>query len=49
VPKVVARVYDPEKAEVYQRLGLQTIAPVSWGIDRVAELFTYTTHGTVAN
>jgi len=48
VPKVVARVYDPEKAEVYRRLGLQTIAPVSWGIDRVAELFTYTTHGTVA-
>lgn len=48
VPKVVARVYDPQKADVYRRLGLQTIAPVSWGIDRVAEIFTYTTHGAVA-
>ena len=27
VPKVVARLYDPGKAEVYRRLGLQTIAP----------------------
>ena len=25
VPRVVARLYDPRKAEIYERLGLQTI------------------------
>lgn len=38
VPKVVARLYDPGQAEIYRRLGLQTIAPVSWGIERIADL-----------
>nr|MBC7245844.1 NAD-binding protein [Chloroflexota bacterium] len=38
VPKVVARLYDPRKAEIYQRLGLQTISPVTWGINQIAEL-----------
>lgn len=42
VPRVVARLYDPRKAEIYRRLGLQVISPVSWGIDRVAELLSYT-------
>jgi trk system potassium uptake protein TrkA len=41
VPKVVARVYDPRKAEIYRRLGLQTISPVSFGIQRLAELLTF--------
>ena len=41
VPRVVARVYDPHKAEVYQRLGLQTIAPVTWGVNRLAELLSF--------
>lgn len=48
VPRVVARLYDPRKAEIYRRLGLQTIAPVSWGINRMAEMLSYapltTTH-----
>ena len=29
VPRVVARVYDPQKAEIYRRLGLQVISPVA--------------------
>jgi len=41
VPRVVARVYDPGKAEIYRRLGLQTITPVTWGINRIAELLTF--------
>jgi trk system potassium uptake protein TrkA len=41
VPRVVARLYDPRKAEVYRRLGLQTINPVTWGIHRIAELLRY--------
>lgn len=38
IPKVIARLYDPRKAEIYQRLGLQTISPVTWGINHIAEL-----------
>ncbi|HKZ70108.1 MAG TPA: TrkA family potassium uptake protein, partial [Anaerolineales bacterium] len=41
VPKVVARLYDPHKAEIYRRLGLQTISTVTWGIHRIAELLCY--------
>lgn len=47
VPRVVARVYDPRKAEIYHRLGLQTINPAMWGINRVAELLVHTTFDTV--
>jgi trk system potassium uptake protein TrkA len=41
VPRVVARVYDPRKAEIYRRLGTQTIAPVAWGIHRIAEVLSF--------
>jgi trk system potassium uptake protein TrkA len=41
VPRVVARVYDPRKAEIYRRLGTQTIAPVAWGINRIAEMLSF--------
>jgi trk system potassium uptake protein TrkA len=37
VPRVVARVYDPRKADIYRRLGLLTISPLAWGVDRMAE------------
>lgn len=30
VPRVVARIYDPRRAEVYERLGIPTVATVSW-------------------
>jgi trk system potassium uptake protein TrkA len=41
VPRVVARLYDPRKAEIYRRLGLQTINPATWGVNRLAELLCY--------
>jgi trk system potassium uptake protein len=40
---VVARLYDPRTAEVNQRLGIRTLAPVTWGIQRIADLLTATT------
>jgi trk system potassium uptake protein len=49
VPRVVARIYDPAKAEIYRRLGVQTIAPISWGADRLAELLTYSELVSVAS
>lgn len=41
VPRVAARLYDPRKAEIYRRFGLQTISSVSLGISRLAELLTF--------
>ena len=35
VDKVVARIYDPRRAAVYQRLGIPTVATVSWATDQV--------------
>jgi trk system potassium uptake protein TrkA len=31
----VARIYDPGRAEVYQRLGIETVATVKWTADQV--------------
>jgi len=35
IDKVVARIYDPRRAVIYERLGIPTIASVQWTIDRV--------------
>jgi trk system potassium uptake protein TrkA len=32
---VVARIYDPRRAEIYQRLGIPTVATVKWTTDQV--------------
>ncbi len=32
---MVARIYDPRRAEIYQRLGIPTVATVTWTIDQV--------------
>jgi len=47
VPRVVARLYDARKAEIYRRLGLQTIAPITWGIHQIADLLCYSPLDTV--
>jgi len=35
VERVAARIYDPKRAVIYERLGIPTIATVQWTIDRV--------------
>ncbi|MGA7987001.1 MAG: TrkA family potassium uptake protein [Candidatus Dormiibacterota bacterium] len=35
VERVVARIYDPQRALVYQRLGIPTVATVTWTVDQV--------------
>lgn len=35
VERVVARIYDPGRAEIYQRLGIPTVATVRWTADQV--------------
>jgi trk system potassium uptake protein TrkA len=34
IPAVVARIYDPRRAEIYRRLGIPTVATVTWTIDQ---------------
>jgi len=47
VPKVVARLFDQRQAEIYRRLGLQTIAPSAWGVQRIADLLLHSPLDTV--
>src|SRR6204780_1343903 len=35
VKRVAARIYDPRRAEVYQRLGIPTVATVRWTADQM--------------
>ena len=35
IPNVVARIYDPRRAIIYQRLGIPTVATVRWTTDQV--------------
>ncbi|MEA2447658.1 MAG: trk/ktr system potassium uptake protein [Actinomycetota bacterium] len=35
VKHVVARIYDPRRAQIYQRLGIQTVATVRWTTDQM--------------
>lgn len=40
VNRVVARIYDSKRAEVYERLGIPTIATVPWTTDRLLNMLT---------
>ena len=42
VEKVVARIYDPRRAEIYRRLGIPTVATVQWAS---AEIYDQLFHG----
>jgi trk system potassium uptake protein TrkA len=37
VPTVVARIYDPRRAVIYQQLGITTVATVSWTVDQMLQ------------
>lgn len=37
VPNVIARIYDPRRAEIYQRLGIRTFSSVSWAEGQVTD------------
>jgi trk system potassium uptake protein len=41
VPRVVARLFDPIRAEIYQKLGLTTISPNNWGAERILQVLTH--------
>ena len=35
VPKVVARIYDPRRADIYERLNIPTVATTTWGVKQI--------------
>jgi trk system potassium uptake protein TrkA len=35
ISSVVARIYDPKRAEIYERLGIATVATVKWTAERI--------------
>jgi trk system potassium uptake protein len=40
VPRVVSRIYDPQRAQIYRRYGVQTFAPTAWSSGKIMELIT---------
>src|SRR3989441_4791222 len=38
VPKVVARIFDPRRAEIYERLNIPTVASVRWSAQQIQYL-----------
>ena len=47
VPRVVALLYDVRQAEIYKRLGIETISPTGWGVNRIADLLLYSPLETI--
>ncbi len=43
VPKVVARIYDPDRAEIYRGQGILTISPVRWSVNRLRDMLLHPT------
>jgi trk system potassium uptake protein len=35
VPKVIARIYDPRRADIYERLNISTVATTKWGVKQI--------------
>lgn len=38
IPTVVARIFDPRRAEIYRRLGVVTVSSVSWATNEIMSL-----------
>ncbi len=38
VKRIVCRLYDPLREEIYRSLGLETICPTLWGVNRIEEI-----------
>ena len=41
VPRVIARIYDPRRAEIYSGLGISTVAAVSWTSTRLLDMVSH--------
>jgi trk system potassium uptake protein TrkA len=43
VPKVIARIFDPRRAEIYERLNIPTVATTTWGVKQIQLMLLHTT------
>ncbi|HBZ54348.1 MAG TPA: potassium transporter TrkA [Syntrophobacteraceae bacterium] len=41
VPHVVTRMYDPERAEIYRRLGIPTISAATWAANEILQMLIH--------
>ncbi len=42
VPNVIARIFDPMRAEIYERLNIPTVATTRWGVKQIMLMLTHT-------
>ena len=42
VPKVIARIYDPMRAEIYERLNIPTVSTTRWGVKQMMLMLSHT-------
>lgn len=41
VPQVIARIYDPRRADIYRDLGIPTVASVRWTVGRIDQMLRH--------
>jgi trk system potassium uptake protein TrkA len=41
VPTVIARIYDPARADIYERLNIPTVATTRWGVKQILLMLTH--------
>lgn len=41
VPIVIARIYDPHRADIYRDVGIPTVASVRWTVERILQMLTH--------
>jgi K+ transport systems, NAD-binding component len=41
VPKVIARIYDPMRADIYERLNIPTVSTTRWGVKQMILMLTH--------
>jgi trk system potassium uptake protein TrkA len=42
VPKVIARIYDPMRADIYERLNIPTVSTTRWGVKQIVMMLSHT-------
>lgn len=41
VPKVIARIYDPTRADIYERLNIPTVSTTRWGVKQMILMLSH--------
>jgi trk/ktr system potassium uptake protein len=41
VPHVIARIYDPARADIYERLNIPTVSTTRWGVKQILLMLTH--------